>query len=58
MNKKKIFVAALLIAVLLPVCMSCSEHTDEETPMNETKKQTVRGPRARCMYYPPAGHLL
>ena len=41
MNKKNIFAAALAIAALLPVCISCSEHADEETPMNETKKQTV-----------------
>ena len=41
MNKKNIFAVALAIAALLPVCISCSEHADEETPMNETKKQTV-----------------
>ena len=41
MNKKNIFAAALAIATLLPVCMSCSEHADEENPMNETEKQMV-----------------
>lgn len=41
MNKKNIFAVALAIAALLPVCISCSEHAYEETPMNETKKQTV-----------------
>ena len=41
MNKKNIFAAALTIAALLPVCMSCSEHADEENPMNEIQKQTV-----------------
>ena len=41
MNKKNIFAVALAIAALLPICMSCAEHADEETLMNEAGKQTV-----------------